>query len=1240
MSSFYKSSQDPLRASTPAMESPVAPSASLPRRNTARQGGAMQRSNTLSRKKSLVRPERAPQNRTLHPALNSDGTIPRRSKSVVSERHSSLGRSDTIFRRSLGRKRRDGPERTPWVIASYFLTCFIPNRLLFVCGKRDVYIQQAFREKLALCVVIALLMFAVGFLTFGFQFVLCPPNAIPTYPYLGPFPSTVAISGTPTKLFTIRGSIYYINPSKTSDPFLTNVVNLDGGTDLTFAIPSSNPACAGSSNGFSDSSDARLNSCYVQKGSNKTKISCLVIQPPKNQLSDYFVYYGDTLMAWNDINQNYVVYNGAILDITHYSDVQNIYGSAMTNVIQSHTGNNAIAHDMTDTIARSNTLRSQAVCLADTFTIAKLNGLSVGCAISFVVTNISLIIIAGVVILRFILAIFFSYAIGWRLGDRGDKTTNRAAEHLARRVTERRTLARTRTATRTNIPLDSVVSRQPAGSSINSRRVNGTESVDGQSSSASDETRSHQWGWSANFGFMDNADENSDLANDPFLDESLVQSLILVTCYSEGYQSLRNTLDSVAKTYYPSTHKCLFVIADGIVTGHGEPKSTPDMLIDMMDVDPRFKGDDPKHGGEPQAFSYVAIADGNKRKNFARVYAGWYKWSRTEVLDAEKEKEREKERHKRGFRSSTLPNDTASASEASESDIMPALKTIKDRKEGRVPMILVVKCGNDEERNDPHVKKPGNRGKRDTQVLLMNFLTKVMFDDRMTELEFDIFFKLWTITGVHPERYEGLLMIDADTEIYPDSLTHLVAVMHKDPMIMGLCGETKVKNKWGSWVTMIQVFEYFVSHHLSKAFESVFGGVTCLPGCFCMYRIKAPKGDNGHYVPVLANPDVVEEYAENIVDTLHKKNLLLLGEDRFLTTMMLRAFPHRKMMFVPNAICKTVVPDEFKILLSQRRRWINSTIHNLLELVLVRDLCGIFCFSMQFVVFMELVGTVVLPAAISFTLYIVCLAIYLAVTSPGSPNMPTQPLLLLLAILGLPAVLIVLTAKRWIYVFWMLVYLLALPIWNFVLPLYAFWHFDDFSWGETRKVSGEATQEDHSKADGVFDGTGINMKRWMEWVEERRVQAEQAEQERLTAYLANSNRMVPVQVMAPGAAPPPGSVPVFIHGGPLRSNGSIHSGKSVSAARHGHSDSDFIPTVKLSGYIPTFEEQQRAGSVHSTSGTYPGAATPVPGALPYDTPFPPRPQVNAAHLVAPTRTTSSVQSGSQNSGSATPHSDI
>ena len=209
--------------------------------------------------------------------------------------------------------------------------------------------------------------------------------------------------------------------------------------------------------------------------------------------------------------------------------------------------------------------------------------------------------------------------------------------------------------------------------------------------------------------------------------------------------------------------------------------------------------------------------------------------------------------------------------------------------------------------------------------------------------------------------------------------------------------------------------------------------MTCLPGCFSMYRIKARKLNEDDWFPVLVQPQIVSQYSQTNVTTLHQKNLLLLGEDRFLTTLLLRTFPNRKMSFCPQARCRTVAPDTFAVLLSQRRRWINSTVHNLMELVLVRNLCGTFCFSMQFVVFIDLVGTIVLPIAICLTL---TTAISYIFTPPTSFS-DAIPLLLLGLVLGLPAVLILLTTMKIVYVGWMLIYLLALPIWNFVLPVYS-----------------------------------------------------------------------------------------------------------------------------------------------------------------------------------------------------------
>lgn len=69
----------------------------------------------------------------------------------------------------------------------------------------------------------------------------------------------------------------------------------------------------------------------------------------------------------------------------------------------------------------------------------------------------------------------------------------------------------------------------------------------------------------------------------------------------------------------------------------------------------------------------------------------------------------------------------------------------------------------------------------------------------------------------------------------------------------------------------------------------------------------------------------------------------------------------------------------------------------------------------------------------------------------------------------------------------MFIYLCSLPIWNFVLPTYAFWKFDDFSWGDTRKTSGEKTKKAGLEYEGEFDSSKITMKRWAEFERERRL---------------------------------------------------------------------------------------------------------------------------------------------------------
>ena len=144
-----------------------------------------------------------------------------------------------------------------------------------------------------------------------------------------------------------------------------------------------------------------------------------------------------------------------------------------------------------------------------------------------------------------------------------------------------------------------------------------------------------------------------------------------------------------------------------------------------------------------------------------------------------------------------------------------------------VPYVVIVKVGKESEQNK---SKPGNRGKRDTQLLLFRFLSRVHHRSAMSPLELEMFHQINNIIGVDPELYEYCFMVDADTSVREDSLNRLVAACANDAKIAGICGETSLQNEERSWWTMIQVYEYYISHNLSKAFESLFGSVTCLPG--------------------------------------------------------------------------------------------------------------------------------------------------------------------------------------------------------------------------------------------------------------------------------------------------------------------------------------------------------------------------------------------------------------------------
>ncbi|KAI9206621.1 chitin synthase-domain-containing protein [Polychytrium aggregatum] len=932
----------------------------------------------VGRQKTLIKPERAVEPR---PLLNTQQV-----KVAPHHKGTSLDSSRS-------------PWKSPWILFSWLVTCCCPGPILRACGKSTPGVQQAWREKVALCVIIFLMSSVVIFFIVFFNSVLCPP-ALQT-PHI-----SVNTAGS-----VVVGGLLYNTRNSTVDPVArTRWALLDQvypGYDVStmFFQRSENLVnCAGLTEKFAQlqypceqdnsclqsatEADMESNGLVLYQRFNCTASTSNSKSTCNDQTSRVIP---SPAYEWTDIgNRGFFAIDGIVVNLKPFFDqypneaaVDASEAPLYRLLYQQYT----LKSDATHIFWKLPQYKAQVKCLISKYAAGVVETQPYSCSIAQYVTLVTSAVILCILATRFSLAVIFAWFRADRVS-RKPKDSDLVDRYKGRQMP----------ASYAQRLRDVDIELHPL--------TDNRASMDGRSGSRNSEYSSIDLG--RGFDKRYSAQSGQRLAQQQQQEDPDLYTIVLVTCYSEDEKALRGTLESICSTHYHDQRKLLFVVADGNIKGADSTDTTPNLLLGMMRKS-ELKTD------PVEAKSYIAISSGAKEHNMAEVHAGFF-----------------------------------------------------DHKGRGCPMLLIIKCGTPEERSRP---RAGNRGKRDSQMILMKFFKHLTLDEPMPPLHHEIYNRIHELMEVTADVFDLVLMVDADTRVHTESLQKMMYAMMNDKMIMGLCGETRIVNKTTSWVTRIQVFEYYISHHFGKAFEAMFGGVTCLPGCFCMYRIKTTnlKGDA---VPILCHPDIVEYYSVGSVETLHEKNLLLLGEDRFLTTLMMRRFPKRKMIFVPQAICKTTVPEDFKTLLSQRRRWINSTIHNLMELVKV-PLCGTFCFSMQFIIFMDLLSTAILPASLCLTYYLIVMAVLKG--NIADPNTIT-----LITVMFLPAVLVILISRKFSYIGWMGIYLLALPVWQLILPLYAFWNFDDFSWGETRKIEGG--EGDHAAKEGHFDPRQIEHRHLAEWI--------------------------------------------------------------------------------------------------------------------------------------------------------------
>ena len=160
-----------------------------------------------------------------------------------------------------------------------------------------------------------------------------------------------------------------------------------------------------------------------------------------------------------------------------------------------------------------------------------------------------------------------------------------------------------------------------------------------------------------------------------------------------------------------------------------------------------------------------------------------------------------------------------------------------------------------------------------------------------------------------------ILTTDADVDFTSNDVVALLDILACNKDVGAVCART---HPLGSGpVVWYQIFDYAIGHWLQKAAENILGCVLCCPGCFSVFRVRALK-------------EVIKTYSssvENGFDFLTKD----MGEDRWLCTLLIQA--GWRLEYSAVSTDGTFCPETFEEFYKQRRRWIPSTIANLVQVI-------------------------------------------------------------------------------------------------------------------------------------------------------------------------------------------------------------------------------------------------------------------------------------------------------------------
>jgi hyaluronan synthase len=149
--------------------------------------------------------------------------------------------------------------------------------------------------------------------------------------------------------------------------------------------------------------------------------------------------------------------------------------------------------------------------------------------------------------------------------------------------------------------------------------------------------------------------------------------------------------------------------------------------------------------------------------------------------------------------------------------------------------------------------------------------------------------------------------IDSDSEIFPDTLRHMVSPFVLDPRVGGVAGNVRVLNLNESPIPKMLEVSFAYAFDFIRSGQSVYGGVFCTPGALSAYRAEVVKANLSTWI----NQTFMGKRAT-------------IGEDRAMTNLILRM--GYRVVYQRKAVVNTKIPTTFTGLRKMLLRWARSNV--------------------------------------------------------------------------------------------------------------------------------------------------------------------------------------------------------------------------------------------------------------------------------------------------------------------------